>query len=35
VLLAGAAIALVIGTGAAAIAGWRTLNVVGIDQLSR
>jgi hypothetical protein len=35
VLLAGAAIALVIGTLAAAIAGWRTLDAVGVEQLSR
>ncbi|MFC7079035.1 ABC transporter permease [Halorussus caseinilyticus] len=35
VLALGAAIALVIGTLAAAVAGWRTLRTVGIDQLSR
>jgi putative ABC transport system permease protein len=35
VLLVGAAIALVIGTLAATIAGWRTLDAVGVEQLSR
>ncbi|WP_135825264.1 ABC transporter permease [Halorussus ruber] len=35
VLVLGGAIALVIGTLAAAVAGWRTLRTVGIDQLSR
>jgi putative ABC transport system permease protein len=35
VLALGGAIALVIGTFAAAIAGWRTLRTVSIDQLSR
>jgi putative ABC transport system permease protein len=35
VLALGGAIALVIGTFAAAVAGWRTLRTVGIDQLSR
>lgn len=35
VLVLGGAIALVIGTLAAAVAGWRTLRVVGVDQLSR
>ncbi|WP_458207755.1 ABC transporter permease [Haladaptatus sp. NG-SE-30] len=35
VLLLGGAIALVIGTLAAAITGWRTLRIVGIDQLMR
>ncbi|WP_137286139.1 ABC transporter permease [Halorussus salinisoli] len=35
VLVLGATIALVIGTLAAAVAGWRTLRTVGIDQLSR
>ncbi|NHN61409.1 MULTISPECIES: ABC transporter permease [Halorussus] len=35
VLAVGAAIALVIGTLAAAVAGWRTVRTVGIDQLSR
>jgi putative ABC transport system permease protein len=35
VLVLGGAIALVIGTLAAAIAGWRTLDAVGIDQLAR
>jgi putative ABC transport system permease protein len=34
VLAIGAAIALVIGTLAAAIAGWRTLDAVGVEQLS-
>jgi len=35
VLALGAGIALVIGTLAAAVAGWRTLRTVGIDQLAR
>ncbi|UPV76306.1 ABC transporter permease (plasmid) [Halorussus limi] len=35
VLALGGAIALVIGTLAAAVAGWRTLRTVGIDQLAR
>jgi putative ABC transport system permease protein len=35
VLALGGAIALVIGTFAAAVAGWRTLRTVSIDQLSR
>ncbi|WP_276302496.1 ABC transporter permease [Halorussus lipolyticus] len=35
VLVLGGAIALVIGTLAAAVAGWRTLRTVGIDALSR
>jgi len=35
VLVLGGAIALVIGTFAAAVAGWRTLRTVSIDQLSR
>jgi putative ABC transport system permease protein len=35
VLALGGGIALVIGTLAAAVAGWRTLRTVGIDQLSR
>ena len=34
VLVLGGAIALVIGTAAAAIAGWRTLRTVGIEQLA-
>jgi putative ABC transport system permease protein len=35
VLAVGAGIALVIGTLAAAITGWRTLDAVGVEQLSR
>ncbi|NEU58087.1 ABC transporter permease [Halorussus sp. MSC15.2] len=35
VLVLGGAIALVIGTLAAAVAGWRTLRTVGVDQLMR
>jgi putative ABC transport system permease protein len=35
VLAVGAAVALVIGTLAAAVTGWRTLDAVGVDQLSR
>ena len=34
VLVVGAAIALVMGTAAAAVAGWRTVRTVSVDQLS-
>lgn len=34
VLVVGGAIALVVGTGAAAIAGWRTLRTVSVEQLA-